>query len=202
MTSSYTGVPDSNVLQDTVTWLERAVIGLNLCPFAKSVHVKGQIHYVVSRVRSVEKLRTELIRELMELVDLDAEVRDTTLLIVPDCLLEFLDFNDFLTDAERALVELDLDGIIQIASMHPHYQFAGTEAHDIANFTNRSPYPILHLLREESIDRAVQAFPEAKTIYERNMLTMERIGHAGWAALGVGGTRTPMQSDSPPNADE
>jgi len=173
-------------IEDTRVWLERAVIGLNLCPFAKSVHVKGQIHYAVSRASSAQELLQDLIVELKELLALDPAARDTTLLIAPDCLADFLDFNDFLADADQALLDLELDGVLQIANLHPDYQFAGTRADDITNYTNRSPYPTLHLLREESIDRAVEAFPEAETIFEKNMQTMERLGLEGWAALGVG----------------
>jgi hypothetical protein len=176
------------VVRDTIAWLERAVIGLNLCPFAKSVHVKGQIHYAVSAAQTAEQLLVDLKQELQALVALDASERDTTLLIAPECLGDFLDFNDFLAQADEVLVELELDGVIQIASLHPQYQFAGTEVDDITNFTNRSPYPTLHLLREESVDRAVQAFPDAQDIYENNMQTMEKLGVEGWAALKVGRT--------------
>ena len=178
------------VMEDTRAWVERAVIGLNLCPFAKSVQVKGQVHYAVSQAQTPEALLEDLVVELKALLALDPSDRDTTLLIAPDCLDDFLDFNDFLAQADQALGDLELDGVLQIASLHPDYQFAGTRLDDITNFTNRSPYPTLHLLREDSIDRAVQAFPEAETIFERNMETMERLGPAGWAALGVGRTRT------------
>lgn len=173
-------------IDETRVWLERAVIGLNLCPFAKSVHVKGLIHYAVSRAASAAELLEDLVRELQELAALDASKRDTTLLIATNCLADFLDFNDFLTRADQALRDFDLEGVLQIASLHPDFQFAGTTAQDITNFTNRSPYPTLHLLREDSIDRAVQAFPEASAIFERNMQTMERLGVDGWLALGVG----------------
>ena len=175
-------------LNDTRRWLERAVIGLNLCPFAKSVHVKGQVHYAVSAAQTAEGLLEHLVEELKDLVALEASVRDTTLLIAPGCLSDFLDFNDFLALADRALVDLDLDGVIQIASLHPEYQFAGTRADDVTNFTNRSPYPTLHLLREESIDRAVAAFPHAEAIFEVNMQTMAQLGVEGWSALQVGPT--------------
>jgi hypothetical protein len=174
------------VVADTRRWLERAVIGLNLCPFAKSVHVKGQVHYVVSQANNPKDLLVDLIHELNGLVALDPIIRDTTLLIAPDCLNDFLDFNDFLAEADQALVDLELDGVLQIASLHPQYQFAGTTVDDVTNYTNRSPYPTLHLLREDSIDRAVAAFPDAESIYEVNMRTMERLGPEGWAALGVG----------------
>ena len=174
------------VIADTRHWLERAVIGLNLCPFAKSVHVKGQIHYAVSAATRSLDLLDDLKKELKDLVALDNNARDTTLLIAPDCLADFFDFNDFLPKADKVLKAMKLDGIIQIASFHPQFQFAGTAPDDITNCTNRAPYPTLHLLREDSIDRAVEAFPQAETIFEANMQTLEQLGHAGWEALGVG----------------
>jgi len=188
--------PDDIVIADTRAWLERAVIGLNLCPFAKSVHVKGQVFYAVSRATTPQALLEDLMTELKDLAAIDAKVRDTTLLIAPDCLQDFLDFNDFLFDADRALVDLELDGVLQIASLHPRYQFAGTLEDDITNFTNRSPYPTLHLLREDSIDRAVAAFPNPESIFEVNMQTMERLGLDGWKALKVDRT----EPDDPPVA--
>ena len=178
-------VTDDVVLEDTRRWLERAVIGLNLCPFAKSVHVKGQVHYVVSQATDAPALRQDLMHELKALQASDAEIRDTTLLIVPMCLQDFLDFNDFLGEADQVLAKLDLAGLIQIASFHPQFQFAGTQAGDIANFTNRAPYPTLHLLREASIERAVEVFPDAQAIFGKNIETLEKLGHAGWDALGV-----------------
>jgi hypothetical protein len=182
---------ESVYIEDTRRWLERAVIGLNLCPFAKAVHVKQQIHYALSQALGVNEVREELGTQLRELVKLNADVRETTLLIVPTVLRNFLDFNDFLAEAEEVLIGLDLEGVIQIASFHPNYQFAGTRADDITNFTNRSPYPTLHLLREASIDRAVEAFPDPQAIFETNMQTLENLGPAGWAALNVGPTPTP-----------
>ena len=174
------------IASDMVRWLERAVIGLNLCPFAKGVHAKGQIHYVVSAATDAAALAQDLRRELSDLAAAPAEVRDTTLLMAPDCLQDFLEFNDFLGVAEDVLEELDLDGTLQIASFHPQFQFAGTDAGDVTNCTNRAPYPTLHLLREDSIDRAVQAYPEAEAIYERNMEVLEQLGMPGWQALDVG----------------
>ena len=173
------------VRQDMQIWLERAVIGLNLCPFAKSVHVKGQIHWVVSPARDVQGVRDALVCELQELQASDPAQRDTTVLVLPLCLADFLDFNDFLAQADAVLTELGLQGELQIASFHPQFQFAGTAADDISNYTNRAPYPALHLLRETSIDRAVEAFPEAETIYEKNMQVLEQLGHAGWDRLGI-----------------
>ncbi|MDR7380125.1 hypothetical protein J2X19_004827 [Rhodoferax ferrireducens] len=177
---------DTTVLNDMRRWLERAVIGLNLCPFAKAVHTKGQIHYAVSQATDTEALRQDLVHELKELLAQDPSARDTTLLIAPQVLADFLDYNDFLDVADRLLRKMKLDGVVQIASFHPQFQFGGTDADDITNYTNRAPYPCLHLLREASIDRAVEAFPEAETIFERNMATLEALGQNGWDALGVG----------------
>jgi hypothetical protein len=181
---------EAQVVQAMQRWLERAVIGLNLCPFAKSVHVKGQVHYVVSHATEPQALLQDLRRELLALAESDPAQRDTTLLMLPHCLHDFLDFNDFLHEADQALADLDLEGVLQIASFHPQFQFAGTAADDITNFTNRAPYPTLHLLRESSIDQAVAAFPDAETIFEKNMQTLEQLGREGWAALDVGPTES------------
>jgi hypothetical protein len=156
---------------------------LNLCPFAKAVHVKEQIKYVVSEATSVEKLLEDLAEELEFLAEVSREKTDTTLLIHPKVLGDFLDYNDFLELADQLLEDLDLDGELQIASFHPQYQFAGTDIDDVTNFTNRSPYPTLHLIREDSIDEAVKAFPEAEAIFETNMQTMEKLGTDGWLKL-------------------
>jgi hypothetical protein len=179
-------------IADTQRWLERAVIGLNLCPFAKSVHVKGLIRYVVSDATTPAELLVDLKNELNLLSDKDlASVSiayDTALLIAPNCLQDFLDFNDFLAKADKLVAKMKLEGTLQLANFHPQYQFAGTEPDDITNFTNRAPYPTLHLLKESSIDQAVEAFPEAEAIFEANMATMERLGVEGWNALEVGKT--------------
>jgi hypothetical protein len=176
---------DTVVVEDTRRWLHRAVIGLNLCPFAKAVDVKGLVHFAVSRSVGFRDLLADLEQELNDLLALDATVRDTTLLIAPDALNDFLEFNDFLSQANRLLAKRGYEGVLQIASLHPHYQFADSEPGDLANYTNRSPYPTLHILREDSIDRAVRAFPHAEAIFQTNIDTMRRIGHGGWAALGV-----------------
>ena len=183
-----TTTSSSAVIQDTQRWLERAVIGLNLCPFAKAVHVKGLIHYAVSDATTAAELLADLKKELNSLVSGKSIASDTTLLIAPYGLQDFLEFNDLLGKADKLLAKMGLEGVIQIASLHPHYQFTGTEVDDITNFTNRSPYPTLHLLREASIDQAVAAFPEAETIFEANMQTMQRLGRQGWADLGVDAT--------------
>lgn len=180
-----TTVNDAQLIDATVQWLERAVIGLNLCPFAKGVHAKGQIHYVVSHDETEGDLLVLLAAELQALHTTEPQVRDTTLLIVPDLLAEFLVFNDFLERADKVLRRLKLDGVLQIASFHPQFQFAQTMPDELSNFTNRAPYPTLHLLREESIDRAVEAFPQAEQIFEKNMETLNALGVDGWNALGL-----------------
>ena len=169
----------------TRRWLERAVIGLNLCPFAKAVHLKQQIRWVVSAATDTTALRDDLVRELEWLRATPAEQTDTTLLIHPFVLGDFADYNDFLDVADAAIADLGLEGELQLASFHPDYQFAGTPADAIDNYSNRAPFPTLHLLRESSIEKAVAAFPDAADIYERNIDTLQRLGHAGWARLWV-----------------
>ena len=173
------------VIAATRDWIEKAVIGLNLCPFAKSVYVKNQVRIVVSDARHIDGFLEDLDRELDHLAEVDPEVTDTTLLIHPTLFPDFLDFNDVHQIADEAVAEHDLEGVIQIASFHPQYQFEGTEPDDITNYTNRAPVPTLHLIREESLDRAVEAFPDAEMIYERNMETLRKLGLAGWLALGL-----------------
>ena len=171
------------IIERTREWLEKAVIGLNLCPFAKAVHVKGQVRYVVSDASDTEALLADLLHELQALYDADPDEVETTLLIHPHALTDFLDYNDFLDIADAAVSELGLDGELQVASFHPDYQFADSQPDDIENFSNRSPYPTLHLLRESSVARAVAAFPQAESIYERNIETLQGLGHAGWRRL-------------------
>lgn len=177
---------DQDIIRQTRVWLEQAVIGLNLCPFAKSVHVRDQVHFAVSAAVDREGVSADLRHELEDLLALPSGVRDTTLLILPHGLDDFLDFNDYLDEADAILADMDLDGVVQIASFHPRFQFAGTDEDDVTNCTNRSPYPMLHLLREESVDRAVQAFPDADAIFGRNMQTLRDLGPDGWAALARG----------------
>ena len=171
------------ILTATERWLERAVIGLNLCPFAKSVFVKKQVRYALTAAGSADELLAELEHELNLLAASDPAELDTTLLIHPQAMTDFLDYHFFLAEADALLKNLGYEGVFQIASLHPQYEFAGSDPDDIANFTNRSPYPTLHLLRESSIDRAVAAFPDAADIFERNIETMERLGHEGWHKL-------------------
>ncbi|MBI5430411.1 MAG: DUF1415 domain-containing protein [Nitrosomonadales bacterium] len=174
-----------SIIATTQLWLEKAVIGLNLCPFAKAVHAKKQIRYVVSGATTPEALLEELMSELRTLQDADPEKIDTTLLIHPYVLTDFLDFNDFQDTVDLAAAEPEFNDAFQVASLHPHYQFAGTAPDDIENYTNRSPYPMLHLLREDSVDRAVAAFPDADKIVDDNVATMKDLGHEGWAKLGL-----------------
>lgn len=177
------GAAHAAMIDRTRQWLEKAVIGLNLCPFAKAVHVKDQIRYVVSDATSEEALLADLLHELEWLYDADPAQVETTLLIHPYVLGDFLDYNQFLEAADAAVSELELDGEIQVASFHPDYQFADSGPHDIENFSNRSPYPTLHLLRETSIAKAVSTFPDAASIYQRNIDTLRALGHAGWKQL-------------------
>jgi hypothetical protein len=170
-------------IADTQRWLERAVIGLNLCPFAKAVHAKGQVRYVLSDTEDPRDLLAQLGEELVLLRDTPAEQIDTTLLIHPHVLQDFLDYNDFLEEADALVEQLGLDGELQVASFHPDYRFAGTEPDDITNYTNRAPWPTLHLLREDSVSRAVDAFPDPDAIVERNQDTLRKLGREGWQRL-------------------
>ncbi len=171
------------IVARTQQWLERAVIGLNLCPFAKAEHVHGRIRYRVSDARSTDALAQHLQEEIAHLLAADPAKTETTLLIHPQVLADFLDYNAFLTQADAVLERADPDAQLQIASFHPHYQFAGTAVDDIDNYTNRAPYPMLHLLREDSVERAVAAFPDAAQIYERNIATLRQLGLAGWTTM-------------------
>ncbi|MFM7505508.1 MAG: DUF1415 domain-containing protein [Rubrivivax sp.] len=175
-----TGTP---ALEATRRWLERAVIGLNLCPFAKAVHAKGLIRWVESPAATPAALLEQLVDELRALADADADLVDTTLIVAPHALPRFDDFNRFLGLADHALAHLGLQGTLQVAAFHPQWVFDGTAADDIANHSNRAPHPTLHLLREASVARAVAAYPDAEAIYGRNIATLRRLGPAGWRAL-------------------
>lgn len=174
---------DDIIIAETRHWLTTAVIGLNLCPFARAVHRGGRVRYFVSTATSTSGLLADLDRELQLLVQLDENEVETTLLIHPFVLDDFLDFNQFLTDADRQLDTLGLVGLIQIASFHPMYQFADLPGNDIGNYTNRSPYPTLHLLRESSMGRATQSMPDTSEIWKANLRTMQALGLDGWQAL-------------------
>ena len=177
------------VVAATRSWLVKAVLGLDLCPFARPVHTQDQIRYAVSQAETPDDLLEDLVHELQLLSEADPAEVETTLLIHPRVLGSFLDYNDFLAVAEAAVEELGLEGELQVASFHPDYQFANTEPDAIENYTNRSPYPILHLLREESVERAVEAYGDTDRIFEKNIETLRRLGHEGWKRLGVGPKR-------------
>lgn len=174
---------DAGIVREVEQWLVRAVIGLNFCPFARSVHVKRQIAYRVSHATDPEAVLADLSLAFDTLEATDPAAIDTLLLILPEGFDDFLVFNDMVALAERLLKRLRLRGIFQIATFHPDYQFAGAGPDDIENYTNRAPYPILHLLREESVTRAVDGFPDPDSIYERNQARLRALGHRGWRDL-------------------
>jgi hypothetical protein len=186
MTKGLTPSQERTAIEDTQKWLLQAVVGLNLCPFAKAVVVKDMVRYRVCASAEPADLLAMLREELQHLAEADPEKLDTTLLIAPHALPDFLDFNDFLADCDELLMDLELDGVLQVADFHPRYQFGGTQVDDIENFTNRTPYPTLHLLREASIDKAVEAYPDAALIFERNIEVLNKLGREGWEALEVG----------------
>jgi hypothetical protein len=173
----------ADIVATTQRWLEVAVIGLNLCPFAKAVHVKRQIRYVVTEACSADELLSALRDELALLAGSDPQEVETTLLIHPQAMTDFLEYAAFLRDADRALRQGGYEGVLQIASFHPAYVFADSAPDDVENCSNRSPFPMLHLLREDSVEQAVAAFPDAADIYERNIQTLKRLGHEGWKRL-------------------
>lgn len=171
------------VIAETRHWLERAVIGLNLCPFARAEYVRNRIAFRVSGAETTEALATDLEAALRELISSDPAGIETTLLIHPRVLGDFLDYNEFLGEADALLVRLELEGVVQIASFHPDYRFAGEDPADMSHCTNRSPYPILHLLREASVERAVRSGEPAETIVARNLKTLRALGPEGWRRL-------------------
>ena len=178
--------PDSAPVTDhTRQWLEKAVIGLNLCPFAKAPHVKNLVRISVSQARHLDGFLEDLDRELQLLGDTPADELETTLLVHPALFPDFDTFNQMLDIADAAVVDNGLEGIVQIAPFHPDFQFEGTDSDDIGNYTNRSPYPTLHLIREDSIAKAAQAFPDASAIFERNIALLEKMGHEGWDKLDI-----------------
>ena len=186
VTREHLPLDERSVIALTRSWIEKAVIGLNLCPFAKPIFANDLIRYCVSGAQSTAALRVELVSELNTLRAVDPSAVETTLLIHPRVLGDFVEYNAFLDEADAVVAELGLTGVLQVASFHPRYQFSGTGEDDIENYTNRSPYPMLHLLRESSIERAVAAMSDPAEIYERNIETMRRLGHAGWRRLWPG----------------
>jgi hypothetical protein len=174
---------DIPVIDATRRWVERAVVGLNLCPFARAPMVQRKIRYVVSQAHDTDALLDDLLGELQSLNAVDASECETTLLIHPYVLADFLDYNDFLDAADAAVETLGLLGELQVASFHPDYQFAGSAPDDVENYSNRAPYPTLHLLREASVERAMEAMTDTDSIYRHNVETLQKLGAAGWQAL-------------------
>ena len=164
------------VIARTRYWIEHAVVELNLCPFARKPYEGNQVRYVVSEADQADSLLDHFHRELKFLRDNDAGDVETALLIHPYVLSDFLDYNDFLGRVDALIEEEGYEGEFQVASLHPDYQFAGTQADDAENYTNRSPYPVLHLLREEGLARAIAGYARPDKIPERNIRTMERLG--------------------------
>lgn len=184
MTNSPTNtISDDQIIKATEHWLIKAVIGLNLCPFAKPVHIRKAIHFAVSTAKTEEDVLNDLADQLLFLSEADPEVCETTLLILPNVLAEFADFNDFMELADQLLEEMNLTGTFQIANFHPKFQFAETAPEDIENYTNRSPYPTLHLIREASIEQALKSVRDPEEIFENNIRTMKKLGHEGWRKL-------------------
>ena len=181
------------VRADTLEWVDKAVIGLNLCPFAKGSVGKGRLQVTVSAAQTEEEALQAVHDELVALASCALEERETTLLVFPAMFDDFLYFNDFAGAAEEILADLELEGVLQIATFHPRYQFDGTEEDDIGNATNQAPYPTLHLLREDSIDRAVDTYPDVEGIPDRNMALLEEMGHEGWEKLGITAHVTPEE---------
>lgn len=174
---------DDQIIALTRAWLEEAVIGLNLCPFAESVHRNNQVTYYVSRADDETALMEDLVLAIDALLSADPATIDTALLIHPFTLQNFGEYNEFIGWTMDFLKESKLEAVLQIASFHPEYQFAGTSVDDITNCTNRSPLPMLHLLRESSVDAALTALPEAAQLVEKNLDTLRNLGATGWDAL-------------------
>ena len=171
------------IIAMTRRWMERSVIGLNLCPFAAGPYRENRVHFCVSEQRTASGLLEELRSELLGLYAADPSRRETTLLIHPWVLTDFAEYNDFLEVCDATVEDLGLEGELQVASFHPQYQFADTQPQDIENFTNRSPYPMLHLLREASVEQAIAAAGDTEEIYRRNIRTLRELGHLGWQRL-------------------
>ena len=179
-------ITNEEVISATRRWVEKAVIGLNLCPFAENPYRGERVRFYVSEQRSAAGLLEELRAELTRLAAAAPAECETTLLIHPWVLTDFIEYNDFLGICDAVVAELGLEGVLQVASFHPQYQFAGSLPDDIENYTNRSPHPVLHLLREASVERAVAAVGDTEEIYRRNMRTLRSLGRAGWLRLWTG----------------
>lgn len=171
---------DEHIIALTREWVEQAVIGLNLCPFANSVFRKNQIAFQVSHAQTTDALWQDLLAASETMLSTPADQMDTLLLIHPWALGDFFEFNDFVGDVEALFDANGLSGVLQVASFHPDYQFADATANDPTNHTNHSPFPTLHLLREASLDKAIDSVQNTESIVDNNLETMRRLGHAGW----------------------
>ncbi len=165
---------DKAIIESVQRWVEQFIVELNLCPFAKREIVKNRVRYVVAEAATEEQLLVALEAELEFLSE--STSTETTLLIHAHVLRDFYDYNQFLDIADGLLQEMNLDGDFQIASFHPHYQFGGTEANAAENYTNRSPYPILHLLREDSLEQAIDDHADVNQIPIDNVALMNNLG--------------------------
>jgi uncharacterized protein len=165
---------ETEVISATRNWVENVVVGYNLCPFAKKELVRDRVRFVVSDAADEDTLLQALHSELQRL-DEEPEV-ETTVLIHPGVLQDFEAYNEFLDAADGLLAYLDMEGVYQIASFHPDYQFAGTDPESAENYTNRSPYPMLHLLREASLEAAIESHPDVDGIPGRNIKLTEELG--------------------------
>ncbi len=168
----------NSVINSCRCWIERVVIGFNLCPFARKPYAAEQIRYAVSSAKTPAALLIDLQQELEALRQSKSEQNETTVLIHPYVLQDFFDYNDFLGIADMFLEQNGYADEFQIASLHPDYQFVDTEKEDAENYTNRSPYPMLHLLREQSVENALCNTRNPELIPEQNIKTMEKIGAA------------------------
>lgn len=165
-----------NSQQLVTKWLEEVVIGLNLCPFAKRPFEQQQVHFAVSHARSEAELLETLHQQAQQLIEKPASERETTVLIIENFLQDFLDYNQFLDLAEGLLEQMNWQDELQIASFHPDYQFAGTHPEDAENLTNRAPFPILHLIRQASIEKVLAHYPQdPESIFENNIQTMQNL---------------------------
>lgn len=172
---------ESDIISVTRTWVDTVVVGLNLCPFARRELTMGKVRFTVCGATTEDELLANLQEELVRL-DSEPEL-ETTLLIHPYTLSDFLQYNEFLEEANGLLTLLDMEGVYQIASFHPDYQFAGTDLADAENFSNRSPFPMLHLLREASLDVAIDNYPDVDDIPARNIERMQKLGVRKMRAL-------------------
>ncbi|KKN38629.1 hypothetical protein LCGC14_0751600 [marine sediment metagenome] len=172
---------DEDIVKSVQKWVNTFVMDMNLCPFAKHEMLKNRVRFATTKAISEEELLRSLQDEL-ELLNNDSSV-ETSLLIHPNVLQDFYDYNEFLSYADELLLEMGLEGIYQIASFHPHYQFGGTNPDDAENYTNRSPYPLLHLIREASLERAIEEYPDVDQVPIRNVALMNSLGQNKLQAL-------------------